>query len=84
MFGGIVNCATIASGIVGACKRIELKVPLIVRLEGNIYKVFFSPLLISQQTLLQEPMLMQQSRSLKIQGFPFKVQVTLMMLLKKQ
>ncbi|KAK4029409.1 succinate--CoA ligase [GDP-forming] subunit beta, mitochondrial [Daphnia magna] len=35
VFGGIVNCATIASGIVGACKRIELKVPLIVRLEGT-------------------------------------------------
>ncbi len=84
MFGGIVNCATIASGIVGACKRIELKVPLIVRLEGNISKVFFSSLLIPKQTLLQEPMLMQQSRSLKIQDFQFKVQVTLMMLLKKQ
>lgn len=50
MFGGIVNCATIASGIVGACKRIELKVPLIVRLEGNIYKVFCSPLLINTST----------------------------------
>ena len=35
VFGGIVNCATIASGIVGACKSIELKVPLIVRLEGK-------------------------------------------------
>lgn len=46
VFGGIVNCATIASGIVGACKRIELKVPLIVRLEGRIrnntaMKVFY-------------------------------------------
>lgn len=35
VFGGIVNCATIASGIVGASKSIELKVPLIVRLEGT-------------------------------------------------
>ncbi len=35
VFGGIVNCATIASGIVGASKSIELKVPLIVRLEGS-------------------------------------------------
>jgi len=35
VFGGIVNCATIASGIVNASKSIELKVPLIVRLEGT-------------------------------------------------
>lgn len=35
VFGGIVNCATIASGIVGASKSINLKVPLVVRLEGT-------------------------------------------------
>lgn len=35
IFGGIVNCATIANGIVGACKKISLKVPLIVRLQGT-------------------------------------------------
>jgi len=35
VFGGIVNCATIASGIVNASKTIQLKVPLIVRLEGT-------------------------------------------------
>jgi len=35
VFGGIVNCATIANGIVNACKSIDLKVPLIVRLEGT-------------------------------------------------
>merc|ERR1719433_1233286 len=35
VFGGIVNCATIANGIVNACKSIELKIPLIVRLEGT-------------------------------------------------
>lgn len=35
VFGGIVNCATIAAGIVGASKSIKLKVPLIVRLEGT-------------------------------------------------
>ena len=34
VFGGIVNCATIANGIVNACKSIQLKVPLIVRLQG--------------------------------------------------
>ncbi|XP_058813433.1 succinate--CoA ligase [GDP-forming] subunit beta, mitochondrial [Topomyia yanbarensis] len=35
VFGGIVNCATIANGIVNASKTIGLKVPLIVRLEGT-------------------------------------------------
>ena len=38
IFGGIVNCATIANGIVNACKTINLKVPLIVRLQGNVWK----------------------------------------------
>ena len=35
VFGGIVNCATIANGIVQATQTINLTVPLIVRLEGN-------------------------------------------------
>ncbi|CAG9803340.1 unnamed protein product [Chironomus riparius] len=35
VFGGIVNCATIANGIIKACQSINLTVPLIVRLEGN-------------------------------------------------
>ncbi|XP_030748799.1 succinate--CoA ligase [GDP-forming] subunit beta, mitochondrial [Sitophilus oryzae] len=35
VFGGIVNCATIANGIVGALKSMTLTVPLIVRLEGT-------------------------------------------------
>jgi len=35
VFGGIVDCATIANGVVNACKSIELKIPLIVRLEGT-------------------------------------------------
>lgn len=35
VFGGIVNCATIANGIVGALKTMSLKVPLVVRLEGT-------------------------------------------------
>lgn len=35
VFGGIVNCATIANGIVAALKSMTLKVPLIVRLEGT-------------------------------------------------
>lgn len=35
VFGGIVNCATIANGIVKATESMKLDVPLIVRLEGN-------------------------------------------------
>ncbi|XP_019851953.1 PREDICTED: succinate--CoA ligase [GDP-forming] subunit beta, mitochondrial-like isoform X2 [Amphimedon queenslandica] len=35
VFGGIVSCATIASGIIAACKEMELHIPLIVRLEGS-------------------------------------------------
>ncbi|XP_050390647.1 succinate--CoA ligase [GDP-forming] subunit beta, mitochondrial [Patella vulgata] len=35
IFGGIVNCATIANGITNACKSINLTLPLIVRLEGT-------------------------------------------------
>ena len=35
IFGGIVRCDVIATGIVEAVKEAELKVPLIVRLEGN-------------------------------------------------
>jgi len=35
IFGGIVNCAIIANGITKACRELELKVPLVVRLEGE-------------------------------------------------
>ncbi|CAH1103045.1 unnamed protein product [Psylliodes chrysocephalus] len=35
VFGGIVNCATIANGIIAALKTMTLKIPLIVRLEGT-------------------------------------------------
>lgn len=35
VFGGIVNCAIIADGIVNAFKKIDLKIPLIVRLAGT-------------------------------------------------
>ena len=35
IFGGIVNCATIANGIIAACKEIQLSLPLVVRLEGE-------------------------------------------------
>ena len=35
IFGGIMKCDTIATGIVDAVKTIDLKVPLVVRLEGT-------------------------------------------------
>ncbi|MCG3205454.1 MAG: Succinate--CoA ligase [ADP-forming] subunit beta [Elusimicrobia bacterium] len=35
IFGGIMRCDVIAEGIIAAVKKIKLKVPLVVRLEGN-------------------------------------------------
>lgn len=35
IFGGIVNCATVAKGLINAFKLAKLNVPLVVRLEGN-------------------------------------------------
>jgi len=35
IFGGIMDCDIIAHGIVEACKEVDLKLPLVVRLEGN-------------------------------------------------
>ncbi len=35
IFGGIMRCDVIAEGVVAAAKEIEMKVPLVVRLEGT-------------------------------------------------
>ena len=35
IFGGIMKCDVIARGIVAAAQNVELKVPLVVRLEGT-------------------------------------------------
>ena len=35
IFGGIVKCDLIAEGIIGAVKEVGVKVPVVVRLEGN-------------------------------------------------
>ncbi|XP_076659926.1 succinate--CoA ligase [GDP-forming] subunit beta, mitochondrial-like [Halictus rubicundus] len=35
VFGGIVNCATIAKGIISAFRNFKLQIPLVVRLEGT-------------------------------------------------
>ena len=35
IFGGIVSCATIAEGIIGAVREVGVTVPVVVRFEGN-------------------------------------------------
>ena len=35
IFGGIVRCERIAGGIIEAAKEVEIKVPLVIRLEGT-------------------------------------------------
>lgn len=35
IFGGIMNCVTLASGIISATKDLKVRVPLIVRMEGT-------------------------------------------------
>jgi succinyl-CoA synthetase beta subunit len=35
IFGGIMKCDTIATGIVSACKAVNLSVPLVVRMKGT-------------------------------------------------
>jgi len=35
IFGGIMKCDIIATGIINASKKVGLKIPLIVRLEGT-------------------------------------------------
>jgi succinyl-CoA synthetase beta subunit len=35
IFGGIMRCDTIAAGIVAAVGKTDLKIPMVVRLEGN-------------------------------------------------
>jgi succinyl-CoA synthetase beta subunit len=35
IFGGIMKCDTIAEGVVAACRAVNLKVPLVVRMKGT-------------------------------------------------
>ncbi|MFK7916415.1 MAG: ADP-forming succinate--CoA ligase subunit beta [Pseudomonadales bacterium] len=39
IFGGIVSCATIADGIIGAVQEVGVEVPVVVRFEGNNAKL---------------------------------------------
>ena len=38
IFGGIMRCDVLASGVVDAAKQVNLSVPLVVRLAGTNYK----------------------------------------------
>ena len=38
IFGGIMSCATIAEGIISAVSGLQIKVPIVVRLEGTKVK----------------------------------------------
>jgi succinyl-CoA synthetase beta subunit len=35
IFGGIMNCATLAEGVIHACKEQQIKLPIVVRMEGT-------------------------------------------------
>ena len=35
IFGGIMKCDTIATGVITACKAVNLSVPLVVRMKGT-------------------------------------------------
>ncbi len=35
IFGGIMNCATLALGVIHACQEQKIKIPIIVRMEGT-------------------------------------------------
>lgn len=35
IFGGIMNCVTVAAGIIAAVSELQIKVPLVVRMEGT-------------------------------------------------
>lgn len=35
IFGGIMNCATIAEGVIHAARELKIKIPIVVRLEGT-------------------------------------------------
>src|SRR5262249_29029835 len=35
IFGGIMNCATIAEGVIHACKEQNITIPIVVRMEGT-------------------------------------------------
>src|SRR5262249_50647702 len=52
IFGGIMDCHVIATGIVAAVKETGLKLPLVVRLEGNNVQAGKKPLADSGLTII--------------------------------
>ena len=38
IFGGIIQCDEIAKGIIAAAHEIDIKAPLVVRLQGRLLK----------------------------------------------
>uniref|UniRef100_A0A0D6R8F1 Succinate--CoA ligase [ADP-forming] subunit beta, mitochondrial n=1 Tax=Araucaria cunninghamii TaxID=56994 RepID=A0A0D6R8F1_ARACU len=52
IFGGIMKCDVIASGIVNAAKEVQLKVPVVVRLEGTNVDMGKSILKESRMTII--------------------------------
>ena len=35
IFGGIMNCATLAEGVIKACQEQQIQIPIVVRMEGT-------------------------------------------------
>jgi succinyl-CoA synthetase beta subunit len=35
IFGGIMNCATLAEGVIQACREQQIRIPIVVRMEGT-------------------------------------------------
>lgn len=54
VFGGIVNCTTIANGIIAAARNLGLKIPLVVRLEGNYFSTTETKTFIAKNDQIKE------------------------------
>jgi succinyl-CoA synthetase beta subunit len=35
IFGGILRCDTLASGVIAAARELEIKIPIVIRMEGT-------------------------------------------------
>jgi hypothetical protein len=42
IFGGIMRCDVIAQGIIEAAKELKLKVPIVVRLQGELFLLSYT------------------------------------------
>ena len=61
IFGGIVDCTIIANGIIAACRETKLKLPLVVRLEGELHS--HTTYVSSIRICMQAPTLTKPARS---------------------